>query len=1703
MLLRNSTTSEARRGVILMVVLALLTLFAIVGLSFVLYAQAEADASRIFREDKTLRQLRESPDRMWSFALSKLIYDDYDDATGVFSALRGHSLARSMYGFDNYLDPNNNNALVPNQTAFNGTGRNVLATVTQPFGNTTNETQLINYTYFPNDPVALGQLHDPERLGWRAGLTVGGGPVTGGFNVSYTYPDLNNLFLGAVNAGGQVLMPSFHRPWLFGAIDPNSQPTGANPNANWTNPQGKYLTLRPRPFDHQDPVSGISQFPYPEDAGGDVKNLWWLPGGNDSIWVDLGYPVQTASDGRKYKPLFAFFITDLDNRINLNVHGNIRGANGAHVSNTGWGKWEVNVNNVLLPNVQTSTPNANAPANEGQNLFIGVGNPATSNMVTLRGRYGWDQVPDDPATYSIANGNFSQPGTTPHVYGQVDYNGCQDPSGAPTLPILLPGLGGYGPYNAFASFPAGYDNGNQAERTNHPLIYDFFKPFSDPGQAGNPAVPLPPDNRPAKDDRAFPASEMKELLNGGLIKDPNVNQAYGPAPQMAANAMKSQLGTLLPFNFNDPLDIAGSLRRRSLVTTLSMDVNQPGMMPWMWNVNGSNAAGQAVAALLYGPSPTTRPGDDPDPVASFAPWGNPSNYPDPNSTTLPTNRNQAIPFTSEFNVPSPPPAPNGTGPQVYPQSNWRAVTNGINPPLNVNPLAAIKPFLGKLDLTRPLQPYPNQIVNPATGIPNNIIRFDDDTPCPNDPQNRTTRQVYLAAQIDRTNMARDIYRLLRKLCGVATVVGTGGNQAMPSEQDLMPRRWLAQLAVNIVDFIDADDISTPFNFYPDNEQVPAPTDALIGSNPTVNPNSPVLVQGPPTTVYETLKYWVFGVEMPRVVLNEVFTEENDPPKPGQTAPYNFNINVWAELFCPMPNAVSGTVDVTDPNAVLLAVPMQQAGQVTYAPYRVTLANTVTAAGGPLAPRPLPTPPPAYDNDNVLGTPDQVRHQTDDLVADPTTVAFTGAYYTATNGSGNLTAGAGTATIKPQTFVVVGPGVNAKPGGAAPAGFSDQRGTIPNQLPTNTVCVPSQAMSYQVKVTAGKTGNVYTPDDRQGITVLFRRLANPRMPPLNDPTSPQFNPYVTVDYVQKIPLNNYNNNLSKVNYYYSYGKLQPYAADPNLVVPQSQTNPPANIPKQGLTVHTLGQINSWGQQATTVPAVPPNPAAYPSYDWLVHLDRALVSPLELLNVSFYHPHELTHRFIVVPNGTTLQPTNVPLPSNWKYKHTGLGPWFDPVANAVRTGPWFDQTTRLYRFLEFVETQDRAYGMSSDGAYVPASVTIGGFTYNFNTGVSSIGRRPGRVNINTVWDLEILNALLDPQTSNYFTANDIQQFIYPNLLNSRTPNYLTAIQNGTPLQALSPQLDRPFAGMASGHIPYNDPFYPNGTTTFFPNATGIGDTFLRPNTLAQALFSAAGDPTNQGHPELPRLFENPRAVGAAPSYIPDNVLGHPYLRFEPLNKVYNNLTTRSNVFGVWCTVGYFEVLDDTVRPVRLGAEIGKSAGTNVRHRFFSVIDRTEVVIAKNLINSASGAGGAAINVNNSLLGPGQQWVELEMSPGPAPGTPVATCTNATGPIIGVPLTNPNPGRQPIAWNIGLGSVLVIDRGTANEEWVQVTAVSQTNPNPGGNPAASSNSAVWVQANFIRPHNPGFGVTQPGNPGPQPPLDVRDYQHAPVIPVSVTIN
>src|SRR5438270_6071095 len=111
---RRECASERRRGVILLVVLALLTLFAVVGLSFVYYSSRQATASLRFREGDHRPRADAPPALLAGYFLGQLLYDVPDGPGGVYSALRGHSLARLLYGY---------NDGGTNATPFNGVGR--------------------------------------------------------------------------------------------------------------------------------------------------------------------------------------------------------------------------------------------------------------------------------------------------------------------------------------------------------------------------------------------------------------------------------------------------------------------------------------------------------------------------------------------------------------------------------------------------------------------------------------------------------------------------------------------------------------------------------------------------------------------------------------------------------------------------------------------------------------------------------------------------------------------------------------------------------------------------------------------------------------------------------------------------------------------------------------------------------------------------------------------------------------------------------------------------------------------------------------------------------------------------------------------------------------------------------------------------------------------------------------------------------------------------------------------------------------------------------------------------------------------------------------------------------------------------------------------------------------------------------------------
>jgi len=96
-------------------------------------------------------------------------------------------------------------------------------------------------------------------------------------------------------------------------------------------------------------------------------------------------------------------------------------------------------------------------------------------------------------------------------------------------------------------------------------------------------------------------------------------------------------------------------------------------------------------------------------------------------------------------------------------------------------------------------------------------------------------------------------------------------------------------------------------------------------------------------------------------------------------------------------------------------------------------------------------------------------------------------------------------------------------------------------------------------------------------------------------------------------------------------------------------------------------------------------------------------------------------------------------------------------------------------------------------------------------------------------------------------------------------------------------------------------------------------------------------------------------------------NPYFAYQRLSRVSNLVTTRSNVYAVWITVGYFEVSPaNPVPPLPpaqyralypdgywLGRELGSDTGEIRRHRAFYLIDRSIPVgfVRGQDLNSAS--------------------------------------------------------------------------------------------------------------------------------------------------------
>src|SRR4051794_30762153 len=115
MLASTRRNHEKRRGIVLVLILGMLGLMAVIGITFATFTGQARISARNFAQAVNQPQREELMD----FALSQLVMDTND----IRSAIRGHSMARDMFGndanFNGYLTqrpdgashPPNNNAL--------------------------------------------------------------------------------------------------------------------------------------------------------------------------------------------------------------------------------------------------------------------------------------------------------------------------------------------------------------------------------------------------------------------------------------------------------------------------------------------------------------------------------------------------------------------------------------------------------------------------------------------------------------------------------------------------------------------------------------------------------------------------------------------------------------------------------------------------------------------------------------------------------------------------------------------------------------------------------------------------------------------------------------------------------------------------------------------------------------------------------------------------------------------------------------------------------------------------------------------------------------------------------------------------------------------------------------------------------------------------------------------------------------------------------------------------------------------------------------------------------------------------------------------------------------------------------------------------------------------------------------------------------
>jgi hypothetical protein len=477
--------------------------------------------------------------------------------------------------------------------------------------------------------------------------------------------------------------------------------------------------------------------------------------------------------------------------------------------------------------------------------------------------------------------------------------------------------------------------------------------------------------------------------------------------------------------------------------------------------------------------------------------------------------------------------------------------------------------------------------------------------------------------------------------------------------------------------------------------------------------------------------------------------------------------------------------------------------------------------------------------------------------------------------------------------------------------------------------------------------------------------------------------------------------------------------------------------------------------------------------MVHLDRPLVNSLEATFAPAVPSHLLTQRFLTLTGNTAL-------------KHGHLAPWTAELAGGTvvdfTTAPIPAGTNTpnavaaehaaLYRGLELLTVKP------------------------WTVGTPNYGKVAGKINVNISTDPRVFMALADPQPGNAFVMNDLYNG------NPADPNTVFG------------RLMLARGGAAPAFpVTYNsDPASGSTVTVQVPTGT---DTPLRSfgtsgfGMLDPAYFPQASPLTSQGLAST---------AGKAGIFSITSQQGHPYLEQELFRKIQNNLTTTTDTYAVYITIGFFEVTNTpntlggggAVRPA-LGKELFKDMPGDFRQRYFAVVDRSNLSLDPTNIRQQGGK--PLMTELTATVQPTDTIISVRAHGG----------TTTPPPPAGGFLTVNYEGQQfTISAAAAATNYLRLGTGLA-AEWVQVTNAGSYDPTTGlGVIVVKRNSpppvspiagaigltALALPAGVGVRHENGDAVMNviPGNPGPPSttaPFNPRATNYQAVVPYFVRID